>query len=391
MTHTDKSKPMNSRERVLTALAHEEPDRVPIDLGGSVVSSIAISTYAAVRRHLRLPETPVRTLELVQQIAEVDADVLDRFGVDIVPVFANPPAAPAKVVTEPDGARWFRDDFGATLCQPPGCHYFDWKGFPLPEPSPADLARMPWPDPRDPARYAGLRERVRRLRVASGRALFGMAPCGHDLFNQLLRVRGMENGLMDLVAEREFVEAFLDRLCETICTAQRLFLGEVGDLLDVHFAADDLSGQTGPLINPALYREFIKPRQARILATIREHTAAKIFYHTCGAALPFLDDLVEIGVDILNPVQVSATGMEPAALKRRYGKRLSFWGGGCDTQRVLPHGTPAEVRAEVRQRMRELAPGGGFVFNPVHNIQPQVPPANVVALFDAALEYGGYC
>lgn len=381
---------MTPRERLLAALAHEEPDRVPIDLGGSVVTSIAVSTYVAVRRHLRLPDRPPRILEFVQQIAEVDPDVLDRFGIDVIPFFANP-GAPAAVVDEPDGTRWFRDDFGAVLRQPPGCHYFDWQGFPLPEPSLDDLARMAWPDPAaDPARYAGLRERAERLRAETGRALFGMAPCGHDLFNQIFRVRGMENGLMDLIAEPDFAEAFLDRLCDTICTAQRLFLGAVGDCLDVHFAADDLSGQGGPLIAPALYRELVKPRQARILATIRAHTRARIFYHTCGAAVPFLDDLVEMGVEILNPVQVSASGMEPGALKKRYGQRLSFWGGGCDTQRVLPYGTPADVRAEVRARIAALAPGGGFVFNPVHNIQPLVPPENVVAMFDAALEFGRY-
>lgn len=381
---------MNSRERVITALQHQKPDRVPIDLGATVVSSIAISTYGALRRHLGLADKPLRVLEFVQQIAIVDEDVLDRFGVDVIPVFANPSSTPAMVLKESDGTMSFRDDFGAVLRRPPGCHYYDWQEFPLSEPSIDALAEMPWPDPSDPARYAGLKEAVQALRVRTDRALFGMAPCGHDLFNQLFRVRGMENGLMDLLVERDFAEAFLDRLCETLCTAQRRFLTEVGPWLDVHFAADDLAGQNGPLIGPDLYRQLIKPRQARILATIREHTSAKIFYHTCGAVTPFLDDLIEIGVDIINPVQVSAAGMDTAELKKRYGSRLGFWGGGCDTQRILPYGTPQEVRSEVRRRMQDLAPGGGFVFNPVHNIQPNVPPENVVAMFDAALEFGPY-
>jgi uroporphyrinogen decarboxylase len=135
---------------------------------------------------------------------------------------------------------------------------------------------------------------------------------------------------------------------------------------------------------------MVKPRQARILSTIKAHTKAPVFYHSCGAVMEFLDDLIEIGVDILNPVQVSATGMDTALLKKRYGQRLSFWGGGCDTQKVLPYGTPAEVRAEVRRRVRDFAPGGGFVFNPVHNIQPGVPAVNVAAAFDAAREFGTY-
>jgi uroporphyrinogen decarboxylase len=382
---------MNARERVQTALAHQEPDRVPIDLGGTVVSTIAIPTYAALRRHLGLPEKPIETLEVVQQVARVDEDMLDRLGADVIPVFANLPDTPPPVFTQgADGSVSFPDDFGALLKKPAGCHYFDWQGFPLPEPSINALCQMSWPDPANRGRYAGLRERVQTLRRSTDRALFGMAPCGHDLFNQIFRVRGMENGLMDLVAEPEFAEAFFDRLCDTICTAQTLFLQEVGDLIDVHFAADDLAGQSGPLISPELWRRMVKPRQARIMATIKAHTRAPVFYHTCGAATAFLDDLAEIGVDILNPVQVSAAGMGTAQLKKRFGKRLSFWGGGCDTQNVLPYGTPAEVREEVRQRIRDLAPGGGFVFNPVHNIQPLVPPANVAAVFGAALEFGMY-
>ncbi|MHB8969772.1 MAG: uroporphyrinogen decarboxylase family protein [Pirellulaceae bacterium] len=382
---------MDSRQRVLTALDHQEPDRVPIDLGGTVVSSIAISTYRALRDHLGLRQMPVRTLETVQQIAVVDDDVLDLFGVDVIPVFANPPAGyKPTFVDEGDRGDSFQDDFGATLRRPQGGFYYDWQEFPLAEPSLAALEKMPWPDPADPARYRGLRQRVQQLRAQTDRALFGMAPCGHDLFNQLLRVRGMEEGLMDLVTNQEFCEAFLDRLTCTIITAQELFLDEVGDLIDVHFTADDLSGQTSPLISPSVYRSLIKPRWARIIEAIKRKTKAKIFYHGCGAIGTFLPDLIEIGVDILNPVQVSAAGIDTAGLKREYGRHLSFWGGGCDTQRVLPTGTQEVVREEVRRRICDLAPGGGFVFNPVHNIQPHVPPANVLAVFQAARTFGRY-
>ena len=382
---------MNSRERVLMALNHLEPDRIPIDLGGSVVTSIALSTYAAFRQHLGLPRREVRTLETVQQIAWVDEDMMERLGLDVVPVFANPPAGYQPVFTlEPDGASAFKDDFGATLSKPPSSFYYDWTAFPLNEPSLEALARMDWPDPADPARYRGLREQVQKLRQSTDKALFGMAPCGHDLFNQLLRVRGMQEGLIDLVANLDFVEAFLDRLTQTICTAQELFLSEVGDLIDVHFAADDLSGQAGPLISPRLYRRLIKPRQARILQAIRAKTKAKIFYHSCGAIDEFIPDLIEIGVEIINPVQVSARGMDSAGLKQKYGRHLSFWGGGCDTQNVLSRGSPQQVVREVRRRIADLAPGGGFVFNPVHNIQPGVPVENIAALFETAHLAGRY-
>ncbi len=382
---------MNSRERVLLALEHQEADRVPIDLGGTVVTSIAISTYAALRDYLGLPNKPVRTLETVQQIAWMDEDILERLGVDVIPVFANPPAGYLPVImTEPDGAISFKDEFGATLRKPPSSFYFDWQVFPLREPTLEALAHMPWPDAADPARYQGLRQQVLTLRSSTDRALFGMAPCGHDLFNQLLRVRGMEAGLIDLIANQEFVEAFFDRLTDTICTAQELFLNEVGDLIDVHFTADDISGQNGPLISPSLYRRLIKPRWARIIQTIKSKTHARIFYHSCGAVESFLPDLIEIGVDIINPVQVSAAGMGTAGLKKKYGKHLSFWGGGCDTQHILNLGTPGQVREEVRQRIADLALGGGFIFNPVHNIQPLIPVENVAAMFQAAHDFGKY-
>ncbi len=382
---------MTSRERVQTALSHEEPDRVPLDLGGSVVTSIGIPAYVDLRARLGLPSRPVRTLETVQQIAWVDDDVMDALGVDVVPVFAGPASGPPTVFTDDGkGGDSFVDDFGATLHRPRGSHYYDWREFPLPEPSREALVRMSWPDPADPARYRGLRDRAKALRASTDRALFGMAPCGHDLLNQLFRVRGMEEGMIDLVANVEFAEAFLDRLTDTIVRAQELFLGQVGDLIDVHFAADDLSGQTGPLISPSTWRKLVKPRQARIMAAIKGRTRAPIFYHSCGAIVDFLPELLEIGVDIINPVQVAAAGMDSAELKRRFGSRLSFWGGGCDTQKVLPYGTPSAVRAEVQRRVADLAPGGGFVFTPVHNIQPGVPAENVVAAYAAARSAGVY-
>jgi uroporphyrinogen decarboxylase len=382
---------MNSRERVLTALDHHEPDRIPIDLGGTVVSSIALSTYSDLRRFLNLPQREIRVLETVQQVAWVDEDVMEQFGVDIIPVFSNPPDGYRPVfITEPDGSITFKDEFGATLRKSPSSYYYDWQEFPISQPSLAALETIPWPDPSDPARYQGLRQRVKTLRASSDKALFGMAPCGHDLFNQILRVCGMEKGLITLLADLDFAEAFLDRLTQTICTAQDLYLTEVGDLIDIHFTADDLAGQVRPLISPALYRRLIKPRWAKIIQTIKSKTHAKVFYHSCGAVTEFIPDLIEIGVDILNPVQISAAGMDSAGLKKKFGSRLSFWGGGCNTQSVLNRGTPAEVRQEVQQRISDLAPGGGFIFNPVHNIQPLVPVENIKVMYDSAQEFGRY-
>ena len=379
---------MTPRERVRTALSHREPDRVPIDLGGSVVTSIGLEPYAALRERLGLPRREVRIMETVQQIAFVDEDAMDALGADVVPVFADPPSGPAPVFADDgDGGDSFLDDFGATLARPRGCRYYDWRAFPLPEPSIDALQRMPWPDPADPARYLGLRERVKALRASTERALFGIAPCGHDLFNQLFRVRGMEEGLMDLVANVEFAEAFLDRLTGTIVTAQERYLAEVGDLIDVHFAADDLAGQSGPLVSPTTWRKLVKPRQARIMAAIKARTRAPVFYHSCGAIREFLPDLVEIGVDIVNPVQISAEGMAPRALKERWGSKLVFWGGGVDTQWVLSFGSPQEIESQVRENLQILGTGGGFIFSAVHNVQATVPTENLLALFRALAAY----
>jgi uroporphyrinogen decarboxylase len=382
---------LTHRERVNLSLNHEQPDRVPIDLGGSCVTSIAASTYTALRQYLGAQPREARISETVQQIAWVDEDILEILGVDVVPLWANAPKRYTPVFRQdPDGTVSFVDEFGATLCKPPNCCYFEWRQFPLSDPSIDALNKMSWPDVEDPARYAGLRERALKLRNETDYAIFGMAPCGHDLFNQLFRVRGMTEGLTDLLLNEEFVDAFLSRLAATIIRSQELFLNEVGDLIDIHFTADDLCGQTGPLISPALYRRLIKPHWAQIIEAIKSKTKAKISYHSCGAITEFIPDMIDIGIDIINPVQVSATGMNTVDLKRNYGKHLCFWGGGCDTQRVLPFETPENVVTETRRRIKDLAPGGGFVFNPVHNIQHGVPPVNIMAMFSAAQQFGRY-
>lgn len=382
---------MNHRERVLMALNHEEPDRVPIDLGATVVTSIATSTYKELRAYLGLCDKEPEIAEITQQIAVVDQDVLEALDADIIPVWANPPSNYAlNIVDDGENGSYFIDEFGAKLVKPMDGFYYDWREFPLSEPSLEALNSMPWPNVEDPTRYEGLRLRALKLRSETDYALFGMAPCGHDLFNQLFRVRGMVEGMTDLLINEDFAEAFLDRMMTTIIHAQELFLDEVGDLIDIHFTADDLCGQCGPLISPSIYRRLIKPRWARIMETIRSKTKAKIFYHTCGAIREFIPDLVEMGVQVINPVQTSAEGMNTSDLKKEFGKTLSFWGGGCDTQHILPFCSPDDVRKEVRMRVKDLAPGGGFVFNPVHNIQPGVTPENIAAMFDAALKFGTY-
>ena len=203
-------------------------------------------------------------------------------------------------------------------------------------------------------------------------------------------MRGLEQWYCDLVANPDFCTTLMDRLLGFWLDWFEGFLGEAGGELDVVMMGDDLAGQDGPLFRPSLYREMVKPRHKRLMKFVRERTDAKIWYHTCGACREFIGDLVDIGVDVLNPVQVGASGMDPAELQQEFGDRIAFWGGAIDAQHVLPNADPDEVRSHVRHNVEALKPGGGYVFNNVHNIQGGVPPENIVALFDAALEHGSY-
>jgi uroporphyrinogen decarboxylase len=206
----------------------------------------------------------------------------------------------------------------------------------------------------------------------------------------LFRLRGFEDGYMDLAADPALARALMERVLEMKLAWWGAVLPELGDSVDVVGEADDLGGQSTPLFAPRTYRDLVKPLHAELFSFIRARTRAKVFFHSCGAIRELLPDLVEIGVDVLNPVQVSATGMETAALKRDFGRDLVFWGGGVDTQGVLGSGTPGDVRAEVRRRVADLAPGGGFVFASVHNIQANVPAENVKAMWEAAAAAGAY-
>jgi uroporphyrinogen decarboxylase len=195
---------------------------------------------------------------------------------------------------------------------------------------------------------------------------------------------------MDMVEQPEICEALLDQTLKYWLDWFRLFLDEVGDLVDVIMVGDDLAGQTGPLFRPDFYRRVVKPRQKQLVQYIHSRTQAKVWYHTCGSCMTYIPDLIDNGIQILNPVQISATGMEPRWLKEKFGKDMVFWGGAIDSQRVLPVASPEEIRRQVGENLQALKLGGGYVFNNVHNIQAGVPPENIVALYDAAYEFGFY-
>jgi len=382
---------MTPRERVLAALNHEIPDRVPLDLGGNQ-TGIHKNAYQRLLGHLGITEE-VCLMDAVQQLARPSEKVLQRLRVDTRYIAAGPASSwkGGVVKTERDGRRWeeLTDEFGVRWSMPEDApYYMDITLHPLAEATLDDIQDYPWPRGDDPSRFAGLRERALTLRRETPYAVVsGISGVVYEICWYL---RGLEQWFCDLINQPEFCEALLDQTLRFWMDWFRLFLDEVGDVVDVIMIGDDLAGQNGPLFSPALYRRLVKPRHKQLVQYIRSRTRAKIWYHTCGACLEYIPDLIDNGVDILNPVQVSARQMDPVELKRRFGRRLAFWGGGVDAQHVLPRGTPEEVALNVRRNLQALMPGGGYVFNNVHNIQGEVPPENVLALFDTAYEHGFY-
>ena len=290
-----------------------------------------------------------------------------------------------------NGRLWhdLKDEFGVVWSMPDGTGlYMDISHHPLADAGIAELADYPWPNGADASRFTGVREHAQTLRNETPYALVtGIAGV---VYEYCWYLRGLERWFMDTVENPEFCAALLDRTLAFWLDYMTGFLREVGDLIDVVMIGDDLTGQHGPLFSPAFYRKVVKPRQKRLVQHIKSLTKAKIWYHTCGNCVEYIPDLLDNGVDILNPVQTSAAGMDPAMLKQRFGRDLTFWGGGCDAQHVLPFGTSEEVREQVRRNLEVFKPSGGYVFNGIHNIQADVPPENIVALFDAACEYGPY-
>lgn len=378
-----------SRERVRAALAHREPDRPPRDLGGSRTSGIHVDAYRRLVAYLGLPEREVGVADFSQRLARIDGDVADLLGLDVRGVEPRPGAGYARDVVDDGEYVAYIDEWGVRRRMPRDGFFFDPASAPLAgEIAPAALDEFHWPDASDPARVAGMADEARRIASEEGRAVYVGSVCA-GLTEMLFRLRGFEDGYLDLAADPALARRLMERILELKLAYWERLLPLLGDAVDIVGEADDLGGQDRPLFSPRTYRQLVKPLQAELFSFIHARTSARVFLHTCGAVRELLPDLVEIGVEVLNPVQVSATGMDSAGLKADFGRDLVFWGGGVDTQRVLGSGTPDEVRAEVRRRLVDLAPGGGFVFAAVHNIQANVPAANVAAAFDTLREAAG--
>jgi len=373
------------------ALEHKVPDRVPIDFGG-FQTGIHKRAYADLLAHLGIEEE-IETLDPVQQLAKPGEEVLKRFHVDVRYICAHGPDSFKGGIEQNtrDGKLWhdLEDEFGVVWSMPDEQPlYMDISNHPLANASVTDLASYPFPKGDDPTRFTGLREQALQMRNETPYAL--STGIGGVIYETCWYMRGLERWYIDMLENPALCEALLDKMLEFWTGYYNCFMAEIGDIIDVVMTGDDLAGQSGPLFSPDFYRKIVKPRQKKLVRHIKSLTSAKIWYHTCGSCFEYIPDLIDNGIDILNPVQIGLVNMEPKKLKETFGKKLVFWGGGIDAQHVLAFAKPKEIRDHVRKNVEIFKPGAGYVFNNVHNIQLGVPPQNIVALFDAAHDFGFY-
>ena len=419
---------MTSRERVALALNHQEPDRVPLDLGGSPVTSMHVSSVYLLRQALELdePGTPVKVVEPYQMLGEIEPDLIDALGVDVVPLqgpwtlfgfknenwkpwalfdgtpvlipeaFNTEPEPNGDILMYPEGDR----SVAPSGRMPHGGYYFDTivRQEPLDESmlNPEDNLEEFGPISAEGLAYFA--REAERLFTETDKAIF--ANFGGTAFGDIAMVpapflkhprgiRDVEEWYISTVLRRDYVYQVFEKQCEIgLANLEKIF-GAVGNRVSVLFVTGtDFGMQTGPFISPQTYRELYQPFHKRVNDWVHRHTAWKTFTHTCGSVVELLPDFIDAGFDILNPVQCSAKGMDPRQLKARFGDGIVFWGGGVDTQHTLPFGTPQQVRAEVAERIAIFAPGGGFVFNTIHNVQAQIPVENLLALYETVRARG---
>lgn len=382
---------MNSRQRLQLALNHQEADRIPFDLGATVLTSIHHKSYRALRRYLGMPELEPRIVDILQQIVVVDDDMRERLKVDVRDVAPRSSAAFRINIKEMPGYTYYHDEWGIGWRMPiEGGWYYDMFDHPLKDAQTiAEIEHYPWPNPTEANRFVGMAERARHAAQVEQHGVF-MGGLSAGIMEMASWMRGFANYFMDFAANEKLLVALMRKVMELKMAYWEVALREAGDNVDAVNEADDFAGQFSMLISPTMYRRIVKPLHKELFDFIHARTKAKLFFHSCGAIRPVIGDLIEIGVDILNPIQVSAAGMDTAELKREFGKDITFWGGGVDTQHVLGTGTPDEVRADTHRRIQDLAPGGGFVFAAVHNIQGDVPPENIMAMWETLQEFGIY-
>jgi uroporphyrinogen decarboxylase len=408
---------MTSRERILSAINHQQPDRIPVDLGATPSSGISAIAYSNLLGHLKRTDLPVNIYDVVQQLAQPDMDILNMFGVDVLDIGRTFNEQPAdwypvnlangavanyprwfKPLLQPDGSFiTFDDAIKKTLSRMPnGATFFDQTYFPYTDGYPGDYgnldaemnrvmwardAHSPWDHAGEDGFWTTLREKAIHLRKTTDKAL--LVVCGCNLFEWGTFLRRMDNFLIDLLCDPLNVEKLLDELLKRHLITLGKVCHAVGDVVDIVRFGDDLGMSKGPFMEPAIYRQLFKPRHKILCDYVKKNSSMHTFIHSCGSISLLMPDMIEAGFEIFNPVQTNATGMSPEFLKKEFGKDCTFWGGGVETVGTLNTGTPKQIREQVMERLEVFSKGGGYIFNTVHNILPDVPPENIIALFEA--------
>ena len=410
---------MTSRERVLATIDHKEPDRVPIDLGGSVVTGISAIAYYNLKQHLGITEGHTRVIDVLQQLANVEDFLIDKFQIDCLDVGRAFNLDPEDwydfdlkgiPVQFPN---WFQPrenangsydvlhrDGTVIATKTEGAFYFEQTYFPYFNGYPENLDNfldavnhLPWyycPSPpfdnmNKKRFWSLLKNKAVELRKKTNKVL--VLRVGGSLFEVGYALRRLDRFLMDLIRNPTQIEGIVEKLLDLSLATLGSVCHYLGDTIDIVQIGDDLGANTGPFMNPRLYREIFKPRLKEICTYIKKHSQMKIFFHSCGSIRPLIQDFIDAGIDILNPVQTNVKNMDPKELKDEFGEELTFWGGGADTRNVLNRKTPKEVEKHVLEMLEIFAPGGGYVWSAIHNILPDVPPENIVAAFDAIEKY----
>lgn len=372
---------MNHRERILKAINLQQPDMVPIDLGGARDSSIVVEGYEKLKKHFNVSTESVYS-DRMMRVVRVDEKILDALDIDVRGIF---PGSPKKNKVENYCPSKYTDMWGIERIHPENSFYYDQTNFPLSgNISKTDILNYKWPDPRAPELFEEIKERLQWIRANTDCAAVLSVPAPFVHTSQYLR--GFEDWYCDFITSPDLLETLFDAVLEVNLEMAKTMLNIAGKDVDIVICGDDLGAQLALQIPPETFRKYIKPRLKKYFQQIHSLSPAKFMFHCCGAIFGILDDLIEIGVDILNPIQTSAAGMDPVALKKKFGKKLTFW-GAMDTQKVLPEGSIADVKKMVEERIEQLGEGGGFVLTSCHNIQPDVPVENILAMFDHARQY----
>jgi uroporphyrinogen decarboxylase len=377
---------MNSRERLTLALNHKTGDRIPIDMGGTQ-TGIHITAYKNLCNYLGV-EDDIKIIDINQQLAKPSEEVLKLLDIDTRYAI---PVQNIELKEVKPGFLGYVDVWGVTRGYPKGQDqvlYLDIIKNPLRGLSISDLEKYNWPDPDNSDLFSYTYSEAKRLKEETEYGVISKTI--GVIFEACWKMRGMEDFLMDILTDRPFAEKLLDIMTQYQLEFCKGYLEKSGKYFDVIFTGDDLGMQNGPIISPSIYREIVKPRQKKVFDLIHSITDAKICYHTCGSVIDFIDDFIEIGIDFLNPVQLSAANMDAAKLKEKYGDKIGFWGGGVDTQKTFSFGSTDQVRKDVEWRLDIFKKNGGYVYNSIHSIQPDVPPENIAEAFKTAKEKGIY-